>query len=225
MLTDSALTGVFVIQDGKHVFVNNVLAEMHGYTSEEVIGKDFLELIHPDQREELRERAHKRLNGESVPSRYEVKRLNKDGSIGWHETMISDPIVYKGRPAIMGHSIDTTERKRMEEALKASEQKYKVLTERALTGVFIHQDEKYVYVNDLFAANIGYTPEELIGRNPFDFVHPDQREEIRERARKRLTGESVPIRYEFKRITKNGKTVWHEIMVGDPHRIRRPSRP
>ena len=220
MLTESALTGVFIIQDGKHIFVNNVLAEMHGYTPEEVIGKDFLELIHPDQREELRERAHKRLNGEFVPSRYEVKRLNKDGSIGWQESMISDPIEYKGRPAIMGHSIDITERKRVEEALKESEQKYKVLTERALTGVYIHQDGRYVYVNDRFAEMLGYTPEEVIGKYQKDLIHPDEWEEILDRSKKRLNGEPVPNRYEIKRITKDGKAVWHEIMVGDPIEYR-----
>ncbi len=114
-LTDSSITGVFIHQDSKYVFVNNAFAEMHGYKPEELLGKDHLDLIHPDQREIIRQRADKRLKGEEVPRRYEIKRLKKDGEVVWHEIMVSDPITFGGRPAIMGHEIDISERKKAEE--------------------------------------------------------------------------------------------------------------
>jgi CheY-like chemotaxis protein len=53
-LTESSLTGIFIHQDGKYVFVNDRFAEMHGYTSQELFGRDYWTLIHPDEREARR---------------------------------------------------------------------------------------------------------------------------------------------------------------------------
>jgi two-component system cell cycle sensor histidine kinase/response regulator CckA len=114
-LTDSSLIGVFINQDDKYVFVNDRFAEMHGYEAEELLGKDHLDLIHPDEREIIRERTDKRLKGEKVPLRYDIRRLKKDGEAVWHEILVSHPITYRGRPAIMGHEIDISERKQAEE--------------------------------------------------------------------------------------------------------------
>ena len=216
VLTESALTGVFICQDEKYVFVNDRFAEMHGYEPGELIGRHYMYLVHPDQKEEILDRSIKRLQGEPVPTRYEIKRITKEGKAVWREAMVGNPIEYKGRPAIMGHEIDVTERKRIEEALKASEQMYKMLTDSALTGVFVIQDGKHAFVNDRFAEMHGYKAHELIGMDFLDLVHPDQREVILDRAQKRLNGEPVPNRYEIKRITKDGSIGWQEVMVGDP---------
>jgi PAS domain S-box-containing protein len=140
-LADSSITGVFIHQDSKYVFVNDRFAEMHGYEPEELLGRDHLDLIHPDQREIIRERADKTLKGEEVPQRYEIKRLKKDGEVVWHEIMVSDPITYRGRPAIMGHEIDITKRKRAEEALRESEEKYRGLFENGSDLLCFHDLE------------------------------------------------------------------------------------
>ena len=58
---------------------------------------------------------------------------------------------------------DITPRKRAESALLESEEKYSALVDNSLTGVFIHQDGKYVFVNDRFAEMHGYEPEEMLG--------------------------------------------------------------
>ena len=129
ILTDSSLTGVFIIQDFKLVFVNDRYAEMAGYTPEELIGKGHVHVIHPDQKEKVRQRAQKRLNGESVPNRYEIKKLTKDGETFWVETIVSDPIEYRGQPAIMGHEIDITHRKQTEKALRENEERLRRVVE------------------------------------------------------------------------------------------------
>ena len=122
-LSDSSLTGVFINQDSKYVFVNDRFAQMHGYEPEELLGKNYLDLIYPDQREIIRQRADKRLRGENVPQHYEIKRLKKDGEAVCHEIMVSGPITYRGRPAIMGHEIDISDRMAAEEAVRKSEEK------------------------------------------------------------------------------------------------------
>jgi PAS domain S-box-containing protein len=133
ILAESSLTGIFIHQDGKYVFVNDRFAEIHGYTPEELLGKEYWTLIHPDEREALREIVSKRLKGEFVPQRYEVRRLKKDGETIYCETMAA-LIEYKGRPAVMGNIIDITEHKKAEEALQESKKKLRFLSSHLLTA-------------------------------------------------------------------------------------------
>ncbi len=113
-LTESSLTGIFIHQDGKYVFVNDRFAAMHGYTAQELLGKEHLTLIYPDDREAVRQRVSKRAMGQAVPRRYEGRRLRKDGETIWCEMMV-DRIEYRGKPAIMGNIVGITEHKRAEE--------------------------------------------------------------------------------------------------------------
>jgi PAS domain S-box-containing protein len=116
-LIENSLTGIFIHQDGKYVFVNDRFAEIHGYEPAELLGKEYVTLIHPDEREASREIASKRLKGEAVLQRYEIRRLGKHGNTIWCEIM-AGRIEYAGRPAVMGNIIDITERKAAEEALR-----------------------------------------------------------------------------------------------------------
>ena len=101
-LTESSLTGIFIHQDGKYIFVNDKFAEIHGYKPEELIGKDPLTLIHPDDRKTLKQVSLKRQKGRVISQRYEIRKIRKDGKTIWCET-IATLIRYKGRPAIMGN--------------------------------------------------------------------------------------------------------------------------
>ena len=121
-LIENSLTGIFIHQDGKYVFVNNRFAEIHGYKPEELVGKEYLMLIPLDERRELQQVAQKRLDGASVSPCYEVRRLRKDETTIWCE-MMATRIEYRGKPAIMGNIIDITKRKRAEEGLRQSEKR------------------------------------------------------------------------------------------------------
>ena len=66
------------------------------------------------------------------------------------------------------------------EMLRESEGKYRTLTESSLTGIFIHQDRKYVFVNDRFARIHGYTAQELLGKEHLTLIHPDDREIVKD---------------------------------------------
>lgn len=116
-LTTNSLTGIFIHQDGRFVFVNDRFATMHGHTAEELLGKKYEALIHPDYREVIAERVSKRLRGESVPHQYEVQRLKKDGETIWCE-MIVAAIEYRGKPAIMANIVNITKRKQAEEHVR-----------------------------------------------------------------------------------------------------------
>jgi len=131
-LVENSLTGVFIHQNGRYIFVNDRFAEIHGYKPKELLGKEFIELLHPDERQEIALRVSKRLRDELHPTRYEVRRLKKDGKIVWGEMMATN-IQYQGKPAIMGNLIDITERKQAEEALKqANEELLKAHNQRKI---------------------------------------------------------------------------------------------
>ena len=130
-LAECSLTGIFIHQDGKYVFANDRFSEIHGYGDEELLGEDYLALIHPDERKAFAKIASARLRGESVPQRYEVRRLRRDGETIWCE-MMATRIEYRGRPAIMGNIIDITERKQVEEALLESARRMQIAYDQTI---------------------------------------------------------------------------------------------
>jgi len=93
-------------------------------------------------------------------------------------------------------------------ALGESEHKYGTLVEDALIGVFIIKDGKIEFANDKFAAIYGYPKDELIGRDSFMLVHPEDRVLVAQWREKRLKGEKVPVEYEIRGLKKNGETIW-----------------
>ncbi|MGD2186473.1 MAG: PAS domain S-box protein, partial [Desulfobacterales bacterium] len=116
-LVEDALIGVYIIQDGKIEFANEKFAEIYGYSKDEIIGMQSLDLVHPDDRPLVKKLREKRLRGEKVPAEYESRGLKKNGDIIWVMRSLSQ-ITYKGRPAISGIVADMSKRRRAEEALR-----------------------------------------------------------------------------------------------------------
>jgi len=117
VLAEKSFAGVYVLQDGKFCFFNSNAASYTGYTPEELIGKDSMSIVHPEDREQLRKNAIEMLHGErTLP--YEFRLMTKGGQIRWlMETVTS--ILWEGKRAILGNCMDLSERKRMEEEIKS----------------------------------------------------------------------------------------------------------
>jgi PAS domain S-box-containing protein len=112
------------------------------------------------------------------------------------------------------------ERKKTEEALRESEEKYRVLVQNANDAIFIAQDGKVKFPtfrtpNPKFLEVTGYSAEELAQAPPttsfLQFIHPDDRKLVMERHFKRMRGEEVPNLYSFRLLNKRGETVWVQI--------------
>ncbi len=106
---------------------------------------------------------------------------------------------------------DISERKYAEQALKESERRYRALADNSLTGICVHQDGTFVYVNDRFSEMVGYAKDELIGASAYEIIIPEDRDLVEGRARARLSGFYVPPQYEFRVLTKNGQVKWLEM--------------
>lgn len=213
LLVENAGEAIFVAQDGMLKFANRNTTEMFGFSKDELTSKPFQEFIHPDDRGLVLNRHLKRLEGHGLPSVYPFRIVNKSGNFKWVE-LKAVLITWEGKPATLNFLSDITERKEGEEALQESEKKFRVLTETAASGIFIHQGEKFVYVNPASEAMTGYSREELLTMDFWHLVHPDFRELVKQRAQARQQGKSVPSRYELKIITKNGEERWVDLAVG-----------
>jgi PAS domain S-box-containing protein len=106
---------------------------------------------------------------------------------------------------------DMTDRKRAEEALRASEMQFRALSENALSGVYIIQDGRLIYVNAALADIFGYAPDELIGADSLVLVQPSDHAFVAENQRRRMAGEIHSIHYEFRGRCKNGATKHIEV--------------
>ena len=104
---------------------------------------------------------------------------------------------------------DVTERRRVEESLRESEEKYRTVVEKSTEGIVIAQGERLVYVNPKMADDIlGIPAEKLIGQPFHGFIHPEDRDLVVSRYRRRLAGEEIPDSYEFRLVGINGKITW-----------------
>ena len=103
------------------------------------------------------------------------------------------------------------ERKQAEEALRESEEKYRLLVENAVEAIFVIQDYRLRFVNNKTEELIGYKKEELISKLFIDFIHPDDRALVLDKYIKRQQGAKLPSKYVFRVVHRSGDTLWVEL--------------
>ncbi len=114
-MAETMPTTVAIYQGTGHAYANAAAAVMLGYSREELMGMSFLQYVHPDFRDLVKERSLARQRGEVVSPRYEIKVVAKDGHSLWVD-FAAAPIEYEGKPAVLGVASDITQRKEMEAA-------------------------------------------------------------------------------------------------------------
>jgi len=164
ILSEQAPVGVCIMEDGKFRYFNSNFPVATGYTADELIGKDSLEIVAPEDREMVRENTIKMLKGERL-SPYQFRVIHKDGGIVWIMATVKS-IQYHGRWAVLGNYMEVTERKQMEEALKENEERYRELA-NSITDVFFAMDEhlKYTYWNKASEILTGIQAVDAIGKS------------------------------------------------------------
>lgn len=106
------------------------------------------------------------------------------------------------------------ERRRIEEELRESEEKFRVLAETLPAGICLYTSEQILYVNITTTELLGYSEQECLQMKFCDWIHRDFQEQIRARGLARLRGETVPSRYECLHTTKNGDDKWLFVSAG-----------
>ncbi len=119
VIMDNTIVGFYLFQGGRLLYANSALARMFGYEIEELVGGlDPLDLVHPEDREFVREQIRRRLKGEIEHTHYVFRGVRRDGRIVWCEAF-GGYTTYEGKPAVVGMLIDVTYRKESEKRLEA----------------------------------------------------------------------------------------------------------
>ncbi len=90
---------------------------------------------------------------------------------------------------------------------------FQSILQRSLSGLLIFQENRIIYANPALQEIVGLNEDEILRINPFDFVHPADRDLVRQRAAERLKGMSPPDDYEFRIINAEGKTKWVRLLA------------
>src|ERR687889_433439 len=205
MLSEEVVEGLILSDNGKIIDANRSLTEMFGYELAELVGCEASDLTPPDHREMVRRRIAR-----EDTSHYESRGLKRDGTVFPMEIR-SRKLPYSGRRIRVTSVIDLTERKRAEEALIRSEERYRTLVEQLPAVTYMQEIEHatLVYVSPQIEGVLGYSPEEYLA-NPdlrWRTIHPEDRGWVLEEdALTDRTGE--PYNVEYRRISRDGHMVW-----------------
>ena len=156
--------GIYIVQNGKFVYVSPLFQKFSGYSYADLAGTNPLDYLQPDEREVVRRKAIKSLKAQSSDA-YEYRFTRKNGEVMWVLERIT-PILFKGKSAGLGSFMDITERKKMEETIHQSEERYRTILDE-MEGAYFEVDLSghFTFVNDANFHHVGYSREELIGAN------------------------------------------------------------
>jgi len=210
IMVENANEPIFVAQDGILKFANQKAIEVFGYQLDELTSKPFVDFIHPDDREIVIERHMKRIKGDEIPQVYPFRIINKNGNVMWSEINVI-LIKWEEMPATLFSIRDITERKRAEELLKESEEKYATIVEEGNDGIAIAQQGKVKFANSKLLELFGYSLEEALEKSFIDFIAPEYQKTVMEQYKKRIAGEKLAYRYELELKTKAGRKIPVEI--------------
>jgi PAS domain S-box-containing protein len=194
---------ITTVKEGRIVDLNEANARLGGFAREELIGRTLTELnllADPNQRAVLR----RKLDEEGRVHNLEMDVRTKTGEV--RTVLLSlDPITLNDEPCELGFIFDITERKKEAEALRQSEEKYRVLVENSLQGLATVQDHRFVFCSQAFAKISGYSVEELLSLSPPEIAA------LVDAGDRDLP--EVPSRYEHRGTRKDGTEFWVEVFV------------
>jgi PAS domain S-box-containing protein len=189
-LVEHGNDGILIIQDRVIKYINSKLLDIFGYSYEEVIGKQFINVVAEEHRERVTDRSRKRLAGKKVPEKYEFDIINKKGERVNVEVSAS-LMEFEGRPADMAIVRDMTERKQAEEELKESEEFTSSLLTHTPNPIFVtYPDSAIKYVNPAFEKLTGFALTEIIGmKRPYPWWPQETRDEIKAKLKEPTLGD------------------------------------
>jgi PAS domain S-box-containing protein len=204
-LLEQTQEAVLVAVDGNVAYANPACVEMFGY-ERPLLGVPVTIFFAPGSREQIGEFVEQRSAGRPAPELYEAVGLRADGSTFDVEVRVT-PIEFDGRAGRQAILRDITGRKRMEAGLKESEERYRLLFERNLAGVYRSTaDGRILECNRAFARMLGYASAAEAMAHPEWWLHdhPGAHEEFWERLRK----EGSIANHEGQARRKDGTPVW-----------------
>jgi PAS domain S-box-containing protein len=172
-VSDLAACAIWIIQDGRIVYLNQSVVNITGYSHEELLAMDAQQLVLPEFRETLRSRADagRRLTN------FQYKIRNKAGEERWLE-LTDNLISYEGRPAILCSAFDITAAKQAENELQERTLYLESLIANTPLGIVVKgEDRRVLFCNPAFENMFQYKQMDIQGKDLDDLIAPHDREE------------------------------------------------
>jgi len=203
--------------DGTITYVSPPVKSVFGYTPDELVGKHFAHIIHPEDLDTVRLAFAEVLQGRLYPREYRIR--TKSGEYRWIRTS-SRPIHEGEQPiGLKGVITDINDRKLAEEALQESEEKYRRIFENELMAICIFDLEtfRFIDVNDAYVTLYGYSRAELLANMTIHDITVEHQASYQASQKARVDGTIyISLRYHKK---KSGEVFPVEI-VGGPYRFK-----
>ena len=180
--------------DFTHSYASPAYETTLGYLPEEVLGNRWEGFLHPEDFP-IMESVGNGLTRNNSSATIRVRAKHKDGHYLWLESSARAIFDEKTGELLEYYAVtrDITERKKAEDALRESEDRYRKLVEISPDAVLIHQDGIIIFVNPAALHLLGASnPDEIIGKNAFDFIQPEFRNPVSKNIEKDLGGDISP---------------------------------
>jgi PAS domain S-box-containing protein len=196
--------------NGKYLQVNRALCRMLGSTREQLRGESVVGLAHARVRRLEMVQLRRVISGEIPSYTWEDRYIRQDGRIIW--TRITATAVHdqQGKPICgLGMVENITERKQAEEALRESEERFRLAFEEGPLGMgLVDLEGKFLQANRAFCKMMGYSEEELWGRSVLEITHAEDRATQTTHLKWLTSGEIPSYTSEKRYVRKDGQTVW-----------------
>lgn len=195
--------------EGVYTFISNNVSQVVGYEADELMGKNAMSFIHPEDQPTMFAYLEN-IQFCEIINTGAFRFMGKDGEWRWVECTVSNHLHNPIIGGLLVNTKDVTEKKKKEEALQLSEQRLDALVQNGSDFIVII-DEKggLQYSTRNVSSILGYAPDELKGRNAYEFIHPDDLKKVSEEIRSVLRKEEANgVVHRF--LHKNGKWIWLE---------------
>jgi PAS domain S-box-containing protein len=206
---------IFVLDSGgRFTYESPSVGRILGYHAGYFLGRTPFELIHPEDMDVVMKEmddVYRSVNS-GLPTEFRLR--HSDGSWTPLEALASNLLENRAVRGIVITARDVTERKRSIQALRDSEERFRVLAESSPVPIAMARGETVIFVNAAFAVLGGYeTREDAVGISLLDFVAPEERERVAGYMRNRREDGDVPVYYESVGIRRDGSRFPYEITV------------
>ncbi len=211
---EDAMVAMAVVDlDGHLLRVNRSLSVMLGYSSDELVGTNFLDYTHPVDRRLTLAMNNELAIGKAEQLSYVKRLIDRNGRTITAEVSRSLAKDHRGVPIYVVASLrDLTAERAAETRIVESEQRFRLAFEDNMAGMVLHDRQgNFVDANEAFCMMVGYSVGELSGHNPAPFLHPDDSEMNTPQYRRLLSGEATSSRVVTRYLHKNGDVIHVEV--------------
>lgn len=209
-LLETSTNGIIVIDENLKIqYVNEIFCKFCDYNKEELLNSSVLNLVYEEDIEKVKKTIEGVFNGQWLFEEFRYK--TKLGEVRWVSGLLR-PMEKGGKIYAVGNYLDITGIKELRKKLEESEAFYRGLIEGSEAPMYIVQNGRFVFLNKKCEELVGYTREELLNMNPFDLVHPEDREIVFRRYFEREQGLRDVETYSFRIIGKY-RTGWFTMVT------------